>query len=341
MPGDALLRPGPPEGGLALAEPPLPTTADGSTRRVGVEIEFTGPSARDAALLVRDLYGGTIEERDPRRFLIRDTRLGTFETELDSQYVHPKDKTAQPTDKGRRILDELRNRAALAMGDAARHWLPVEVVSPPVPWTGLDAIDAIARSLRGKGAEGTHDGLFYAFALQLNPEAARLDAGYILSILQAYLLAEAWLKARIEPDALRRLLGFASDFPEDYAALVLAPDYAPDAGRLMEDYAAFNCTRNRGLDLWPLFAHLDKARVGRLIDEPLIKARPAFHYRLPDARLSDPAWSIAVEWNDWVAVERLAADPDRLRAMAQAWRRHMAEDGSESRWARHCVTWLG
>ena len=32
-----------------------------------------------------------------------------------------------------------------------------------------------------------------------------------------------------------------------------------------------------------------------------INGRPTFHYRLPDARLSDPGWSIAPDWNRWVA----------------------------------------
>src|SRR3546814_9457337 len=47
--------------------------------------------------------------------------------------------------------------------------------------------------------------------------------------------------------------------------------------------------------------------IWRLTDE-LIKARPTFHYRLPNARLADPQWSIVREWNLWVRVERLAHD---------------------------------
>ena len=37
-----------------------------------------------------------------------------------------------------------------------------------------------------------------------------------------------------------------------------------------------------------------------------------FHYRLPQAYLSDPAWSIMPDWERWLSVERLAMNPDVL-----------------------------
>lgn len=336
-------RPIPAEPGRrpALAEPPQALGPSGAPRRVGVEIEFAGLTARDAAALVCRLFGGTIEEVDPRRFRIHETRLGTFETELDSQYAHPKGDAPGDGGKAARLKAALRDRALLAFGDAASRWLPVEIVSPPVAWPDLGALDDVVDALRAEGAEGTRDRLIHAFALQLNPEVAVPDAEHILSVLRAYLLLESWLKTRIDVDSLRRVLGFASDFPRAYKALALQADYAPDLRRLMEDYATFNRTRNRGLDLWPLFAHLDGDRARCLIDEPLIKARPTFHYRLPDAHLSDPGWSVATEWNDWVLVEHLAADAPRLAAMADAWGRFMDTEGSEGRWAKEAAAWLG
>jgi hypothetical protein len=45
----------------------------------------------------------------------------------------------------------------------------------------------------------------------------------------------------------------------------------------------------------------------------LIKARPTFHYRLPDCKIDDPDWALKATWNDWVEVERLAADDERLQ----------------------------
>lgn len=89
-----------------------------------------------------------------------------------------------------------------------------------------------------------------------------------------------------------------------------------------------------------MFAHLDAGRVAARIDDPLIKARPTFHYRMPDARLSDPNWSVVTEWNDWVRVEQLAANSERLEAMAEAWRQHIGAGGSGSAWAKAATSWL-
>jgi hypothetical protein len=43
-----------------------------------------------------------------------------------------------------------------------------------------------------------------------------------------------------------------------------------------------------------------------------------FHYRLPQAYLSDPAWSIMPDWERWLSVERLAMNPDVLTGTGQA-----------------------
>jgi hypothetical protein len=51
-------------------------------------------------------------------------------------------------------------------------------------------------------------------------------------------------------------------------------------------------------------------------DPHLVKPRPTFHYRLPDCRIDEPGWRPSVDWNRWVAVERLAEDPERLGELA-------------------------
>ena len=56
--------------------------------------------------------------------------------------------------------------------------------------------------------------------------------------------------------------------------------------------------------------------------DPRIEPRPAFRYRLPRARLGDPKWSVLLEWNRWVEVERLAEDTERLDKMSLAFRRN-------------------
>jgi hypothetical protein len=87
---------------------------------------------------------------------------------------------------------------------------------------------------------------------------------------------------------------------------------------LMSDYLAANPTRKRGLDLLPLFAHLDSGRVRSLLPREKIGPRLAFHYRLPQAHLSVPGWSIMPDWRRWMAVEALAMDKAELRARSKS-----------------------
>jgi hypothetical protein len=49
-----------------------------------------------------------------------------------------------------------------------------------------------------------------------------------------------------------------------------------------------------------------------------IGSRPVFHYRLPQAQLSDPTWSIMPDWERWLSVERLAMNLDQLAAGGKA-----------------------
>jgi hypothetical protein len=98
---------------------------------------------------------------------------------------------------------------------------------------------------------------------------------------------------------------------------------------LIDDYIALNPTRNRNLDMLPLFALLDEDRVRSKLPEEKINARPTFHYRLPDMSLKDKDWGLATEWNRWVAVEWLAADQQRLASLSRAYLDHK---GSREAW---------
>jgi hypothetical protein len=117
----------------------------------------------------------------------------------------------------------------------------------------------------------------------------------------------------------RRLLGFAEPFDSHYVSKLIQVDYWPPIDILIDDYIDANPSRDRDLDLLPLFAYLNENQVrGRLPNEK-ISARPTYHYRLPDARVDDPEWSLALEWNRWVAVENLAANPEKLLSACQAY----------------------
>ncbi|UYG00812.1 amidoligase family protein [Halomonas sp. GD1P12] len=307
---------------MTLQAPPHRSTRRGQTRRVGVEIEFAGLPPQETAQLVQTLFGGELNVVSPHRLLVRDTRWGTFGIELDTQYAHPdqalvEDAHADDSEWARQQhlrRVEFHRKTRELIGDMVTGLVPTEIVCPPVPWDELEALDKLFKALREKGAKGTDASLLYGFGLHLNPEAAALDVDYLLSMLRAYLLLAQWLRDEIKVDITREVLPHANPFPKEYALKVLDRNYAPDLDGFIDDYLHFNPTRNRELDLLPLFAHLRPEHSHALLHNQLTKPRPTFHYRLPNAELSKPGWGSAVEWNRWAEVEKLAADRQALDA---------------------------
>jgi hypothetical protein len=314
--------------------PPFAEDETGAVRTVGVEIEFGGLTERAAAETIRGLYGGRIEEVDPHLLTVRGTALGDFTVELDLWLVHGRSGSEKPG-----LLAEWHDALKAALGEVARTVVPCEIAAPPLPWTALARLEPLVGALRAAGAEGTREHLAYGFGFQLNLRAATLSPEYLLSVLRAFLLLDDGLRAEIGIDPTRRLLPFIDRFPDTYLALVLDPEYRPSRTALIDDYLEHNATRNRDLDLLPLFAHLDAARVRAAVPDEGVKARPTFHYRLPNSALDDPDWTIAVEWNRWIAVERLAADVPRLTRVVEDWLGHLADD-TLSRWPEASGRWL-
>lgn len=295
-----------------FATPPKTLNHEGKPRHVGVEIEFGSVSTLAAAEKVHALFGGRLEREDQHRYHVCGTRLGDFLIELDSQYVH---RVPGAEDDKQQLADRLRS----ILGNISELVVPNEIVCPPVELDQLPELEALTEALVAIGASGSSASPLYAFGCQLNPEIASREPGWILAMLRAYVLMSPWLRAIIELDFTRRLASFADPFPADYARLILVPGYQPDMDRLIDDYLAYNPTRNRELDMLPLFAWIDEDRVRSCVPDTRIKARPTFHYRLPDARIGEPGWSLALEWNRWCVVERLGADASRLAAMSGAW----------------------
>jgi hypothetical protein len=304
-------------------QPPLMTNAEGRPRTVGIEIEFAGITAEVAAKALAQHFGGGVNQKDPHAFEVKGSLLGDIAIELDMRYVHPeKGKTT--------VLQSLGDAVASWVGSAASFLVPSELVSAPIPIDRLREVDRAVAVLREAGAKGTQDGALYAFGLHFNPETPRFDIDTIAAILKAFVLLNPWLRRQVAPDATRSLLGFADPFPEAYVRRLVDPDYRPDEPTFIDDYLADNPTRNRDLDVLPLLGFLDEERVRAKLPNEKINKRPTFHYRLPDARVSDPGWSIGPDWNRWVAIERVAADPDRLEALGNAY---LAFQGETKSWA--------
>jgi len=248
--------------------------------------------------------------------------------ELDTQYAHPDPKNSKPSAQSGLdvwIDHEIDEYIHSLVGDISKVVVPYEIITPPLAVDRLADLNPLMDALRLLGAEGTDENLFYAFGVHLNPEAPFLTAGSILAHLRAFLVLSEWLHEVMDIDLTRQLLPYIKPFPKEYALKVLDGAYAPGLERLIDDYLEDNPTRNRELDLVPLFLHLDEQRVRAVLEDGLSSARPTYHYRLPDCRLNDPEWSLAREWNYWVEVERLAADLPRLGALAADYVKHHAQ----------------
>lgn len=312
---------------------PLPwmETAEGKPRRVGVELEMAGVDTETIARAVTDEVGGRFDADSAFSGHVLDSELGEFRVELDAEIL-----------TSRRYLESLQQIGIDLGGGAVRDnvesllsrltglVVPHELVCPPVPLDALPRIDAIRRRLNEAGARGTEASALYAFGLQFNVEVHDDGVPALLSILRAFLLRVDAIIDHEDIDFSRKLTPYVHSFPEDFVAHLLDPDYAPTREGLIDDYLRFSPTRNRPLDALPLFAWLDADRVAAApVEHSLIKARPAWHYRLPNCRIDDPDWTLARPWSEWVEVERLAAQPSKLVRTA---RRRLASSSALKRW---------
>jgi hypothetical protein len=302
---------------------PRPHNAQGAPRRVGIELEYAELDPQPTAQLVASRFGGIQVEIDPHRYQVRGSRLGDFTIELDLSWAHRQRRDDAD------LLDEFLDEVRTAWGHVGKLLMPHEIAAPPVTFAELSEIDALIGDLRRAGAVGTEGGLLYAFGLHFNPEVPSFEVAYLVSVLRAYLLAAPWLRAECDLDATRRLSPFIDPFSDDYIAYVLDPGYAPDLDRFVDDYLRWNPSRNRELDLFPLFAHAAPALFSRRIADRQTKPRPTWHWRLPNSRVGVPGWSILPDWGRWIAVERLAEDARRIEALARIWRDCIEADSFE------------
>lgn len=324
---------------LSCQQPPLRRNHEGNERRVGVEIELSGLDYEALVTLTAGFLQG--EARTISRYVSKvATADGDYTIELDSDPV--KDLEAPNED----LPEPLRKLAGHAMDlfdAAAERIVPLEIVAPPLPLSRVQIIEDLCEHLATQGALGSRHALYYAFGLQLNPELPGLDAGTVLRYMQAFAGLYPWLKARHQIDISRKFTTYIAPWPEAYVKTIMADDYQPNLDSLIDDYLRHNPTRNRALDLMPLFAWLQPDRIRGDIGDDRIKARPTLHYRLPDCDLDQDAWQFAGVWNDWVALERLASDTLKLAAFRARYREKKAFslENLTHDWVRECEQWVG
>ena len=327
----------------SLTLPPHQLNASGKPRRVGFEFEFAGVGLETTAALIKELYGGEVQFGGAFQCQVRETELGPFIVELDARALQD------------RAYLQFLQRVGIDLEQNEQDWLdrvlarlagtvvPHEVVCPPVPLPQAHRLEELREALRRAGAQGTHSAVHYAFGLHINAEAPDLKAETIICVLKAYLLLRDALRRFGATDLSRRLSQFIKDFPEPYVRQVIDPDYWPDTPTLIQHYLMANPTRNRALDLLPLLAEIDRDALPPVLrDNPLVKARPAFHYRLPNCAVDEPDWSLGREWRRWVGVERLAEDRDALQRLGAQYlqRRNEPLTGIHAAWALETGPWL-
>ena len=287
--------------------PPSPRNDAGDYRRVGFELEFSGVTMEQAVAALADSLGARTREQSVAETLLEVDGLGEFNVELDWAYLKRKAAESGEDKSDEEWLEWLSQAAALLV--------PVEVVCPPIPLDRLDELEPMIVALRAAGAVGTDESLIAAYGVHINTEIPRLDADPLFAYLRAFALLQWWLVDAHEIDPARRLSPYIDLYPEAYLVQVLERDTA-SMDDIFADYFAHNATRNRALDLLPLLAEIDADRVREAVDDPRVKPRPAFHYRLQDCHIEKDDWSLHAAWNSWLEVERLAEDRDALARLA-------------------------
>ena len=318
--------------------PPRIHNSTGEERKVGFEIEFSGLKIGQIVKIIEDLYGGEREEITPYKVKVRETAHGTFSVVLDFRFLKEELLKEELQELGFSDEEDLKfiRRIEELIAALSETVVPYEIATPPILITRLGVLDVLEERLRQAGAQGTDASVVYAFGLHINPEVPSFEAQELLRYFKAFLVMYEWLVYVNRTDILRRITPYIRPFEKEYVAMVLEPGYQPDLPNFIDDYLIFNPTRNRPLDMLPLFKYLDAAKVEAAIDDPRISARPTFHYRLPDCRIDREVHNIAHAWNGWVEVEKLAEDPARLERYAAAYLAYLEDPFAlfEEAWAQ-------
>ena len=333
---------------MEFKQPPIIHNDQGELRKVGFELEFANVDIEESAQIIQDLYGGKLQIEHRFSQKIVDTELGDFSIKIDLALLNEKDYK-KPLDKLNINLKDyqvgeksLEFEVESIMEGIVSKVIPYEITTPPLPITEIHKFEPLRQALYEHHAEGTKAALTNAFATHINPEVPSKEAGSILNYIRAFLLLYPWMLRKCEIDLARRTTSFINPFPAKYIDLVLDPAYNPDLDRLIEDYHLHNPDRNRPLDMYPLFAALRKEKVDTYHDIGNVKSRETFHYRLPNSLINSPEWSLAMEWNNWVIIEELANDPEKIKQLSKEYFA-LKDDtiiGFETKWTKHTDKWL-
>lgn len=283
--------------------PPVTVKDDGKPRLIGFELEFSGLSLDQTVETILLALDGKPGSGTAAEQVVHVESLGDFNVELDWGYLKRKAVENEQNEESGDWIEQLSKAASLIV--------PIEVVCPPIPITNLNALSPMISALRNAGAVGTEESLLSAYGVHINAEIFRLDATTLFSYLRAFSLLQWWLFETHDVDTTRKISPYIGLYPENYVKQLLSRT-SPNIDMICADYLDYNATRNRALDMLPLLAEIDAERVRKVVKDAKVKARPAFHYRLPNCNIEQANWSLAQSWNNWCIVEELAHRSDDL-----------------------------
>ncbi|MDZ7714651.1 MAG: amidoligase family protein [Balneolaceae bacterium] len=306
---------------MILQKPVTLNNKNGDPRKVGFELEFSGLELDKTADLIKELYGGEIIEKHRYEYEVNNTDLGNFRVELDARILR---KMADEDTLKKFGLNFEKESILKSVEDfldkAAKTVVPLEVVMPPISVETIPKLESLRRKLQQHKAEGTKASLMHILGMHINVETPDLEISTLLRYLRSILLVYPWLLQKLNIDITRKLSPFVDPYPGKYVLKVLDVDYSPSKGQFINDYLAYNATRNRPVDFLPILAMLDEEKVNRELEDEKNTPRPTFHYRLPNSNIDNPEWSFTEEWNYWMAVEKLAEDKDLIMKLSKLYR---------------------
>lgn len=280
----------------------------GEGRRVGFELEFSGLTLQQAVDLCRDELSGDVVSESPAQSVVDVSGLGRFRIEIDWDYLK------------RKAESKAGNESAWVkeLGNLAESLVPIEIVCPPLTLDQCRRLLPLITRLRVAGAKGTGESWLAAYGVHINTEVPSLEPDALLRYLQAFSLLQWWLVDAHRVDTTRKLSPYIDTYPEAYTRLLASQD-SVSLEQLIDDYLIHNPSRNRALDMLPIWAYLNESKVMSVVKDNKIKARPAFHYRLPNCQLENSGWQLTDPWEIWWVVEALADDLPALEYWKKAF----------------------
>ncbi len=312
-------------------------------RKVGFELEFSNVEIEDILQILQQNFDFEVKKKN--NFLYKlDSKYGDFTLELDFELL-TKQKLKNSlkdffeevsVDIDKNSIDKVED----FLGFLSKDIVPYEISTPPLPINDMGIINSIVEKLNQNKAFGTKERFYNAFGLHINIEAVSLKVESLFSYLKAYMILQDYINKDANIDLARKITPYIDNFKSDYIIYILDEKYKPNINELIEDYIQFNPTRNRSLDLLPMFAFIDKKRVRQKLPDEKIKPRPAFHYRLSNSMVGDSTWKIADEWNRWILVENLANNENSLKYLSKEYLINLNNFVNFQSWQSRIEEWI-